>query len=146
MDNITKVLPEINFGDYFATMTPRNFPPTVIVTYPAYLYNLSSILNGTDSDVIEAYLVSRTALTLASNLGTETDGWKAARTLQEKLQGIKKGAVGDRSDTCIHAVENALGFAAGRYFVNETFGELGKEKGTKVIQGMEVTIQIVSRY
>ena len=55
--------------------------------------------------------------------------------MDETLKGIRKGAVGDRAEFCVGRVENALGFAAGRYFVNETFGGESREKGTKVITG-----------
>lgn len=65
-----------------------------------------------------------------------TEAWQAQRTLQETLTGIKKGAVGDRAEYCIGKVEESLGFAAGRYFVNETFTGESREKGTKVITGL----------
>ncbi|KAJ7359289.1 hypothetical protein DFH08DRAFT_686473, partial [Mycena albidolilacea] len=45
----------------------------------------------------------------------------------------KKGAVGDRVEYCARKVEQHLGFAAGRYFVNQTFGGDSREKGTKII-------------
>lgn len=133
ISNLTDALPQIHFPDYFSAFTPRAYPERVIVSYPTFIHSLSGILNDTSSDVIEAYLVIRAALTLAPNLGLNTEAWKAVRTLVETLQGIKKGAVGDRSEFCIGKVEAALGFAAGRYFVNETFGGKSKEKGTEVI-------------
>lgn len=105
------------------------------MTYPEYIRSLASILNDTDTDVLEAYLVSRAALSLAPRLGMSTESWKATRTLQEVLQGIKPGAIGDRAEYCVNSVDEALGFAAGRYFVNETFAGDSKEKGTKVITG-----------
>ncbi|OCH83524.1 zincin, partial [Obba rivulosa] len=40
---------------------------------------------------------------------------------------------GDRAEYCIARVEEAMGFAAGRYFVNETFPGESRAKGTKVI-------------
>jgi endothelin-converting enzyme len=131
--NLTAALPQINFKDYFSTFTPRTFPDRVIITYPSYVHSLSDILNETSGDVIEAYLVTRAALSLSSYLGMGTEAWKAQRTLVEALTGIKKGAVGDRAEYCVGQIEQALGFAAGRYFVNETFGGESKEKGTKVI-------------
>ena len=54
----------------------------------------------------------------------------------EALTGIKKGAVGDRAEYCVGQVEKRLGFAAGRFFVNETFGGESREKGTLVIKGL----------
>jgi endothelin-converting enzyme len=103
------------------------------MTSTTYSSSLSPILEETESDVIEAYLVTRAALALAPYLGATTEVWKANRELEETLQGIKKGQVPDRSNWCIQRVESSMGFAAGRYFVQKTFGGDSKEKATKVI-------------
>lgn len=129
----TKVLPQFHFSTYLSTFTPRSFPETVIVTDPGYITALSKILNDTPGEVIEAYLVTRAALSLSTFLGQETEPWLAVRSLEEELRGIKKGAVGDRAEFCISKVETTLGFAAGRYFVKETFAGDSKKIGTKVI-------------
>ena len=68
-------------------------------------------------------------------LGLETEAWQAVRSLEEVLNGIKKGAVGDRAEYCVGRVESALGFALGRYFVRETFGGESRKVATKVITG-----------
>ena len=133
--NLTSSLPQIQFSNYFASKNPRAYPERVIITYPAYVHSLSLLLEDTSNDVIESYLVIRSALTLAPNLGLNTEAYKAARSLQETLQGIKPGSVGDRSELCIGKVEGTLGFAAGRYFVNQTFSGNSKDKATKVIMG-----------
>lgn len=128
-------MPQIRFSDYFSTFTPRNFPDKVILTYPPYAESLSEILDDSPADVIETYLVAQTALSLSPYLGMDTEAWQAQRTLLETLSGIKKGAIGDRAEYCVGRVESTLGFATGRYFVNETFSGESKEKGTKVITG-----------
>ncbi|KAF8969921.1 hypothetical protein BDZ97DRAFT_1793392 [Flammula alnicola] len=133
LSNLTDTVTQIHFPTYFSTFTPRNYPDRVIMTYPAFVVSLANILDDTPSDVIEAYLVTRAALALSPFLGMNTEAWQAQRSLLEALSGIKKGAVGDRGEYCIGQVEDALGFAAGRYFVNETFGGDSREKGTKVI-------------
>jgi endothelin-converting enzyme len=129
-------LPQIHIPTYLSTFAPRNFPTQVIVTSPAFVTSLSSILSNTTDDALEAYLVSRAALALAPFLGYETSAWQAHRALVEKLQGIKKGQVPDRREWCIQRVEESMGFAAGRFFVQETFGGESRKKGTKVIEGM----------
>ena len=138
LSNLTDTLPHIDFAAYFAAFTPRNFPSVVIQTYPAYASSLSEILDETSENVLEAYLIVRSALTLAPHLGMRTEVWQAQRSLYELLTGIKKDVVGDRSEYCIEKVEESLGFAVGRYFVNETFAGDSKEKGTKIITSMEI--------
>ena len=118
---------------YFSTFTPRNFPTRVILTSTTYAESLSDILDTTEADVIEAYLTSRAALELAPYLGSETSVWRAQRSLTELLQGIPRGQVPDRSEWCAQRVESAMGFAAGRFFVQKTFGGDSKEVGTRVI-------------
>lgn len=130
-------LPQLHFPMYFSTFTPRAFPTRVIVTSKTYASSLSSILSSTSRDVIEAYLVTRAGLALAPYLGKDTEVWQAKRSLDEALQGIKKGQVPERSDWCVQRVEEALGFASGRFFVGETFGGDSRVKGTKVITGNE---------
>lgn len=85
--------------------------------------------------MIEGYLVIRAALKLSPYLGMATEAWQAQRSLLETLTGVKKGAVGDRAEYCVSQIENTLGLAVGRYFVNETFAGESKKRGTKVITG-----------
>jgi endothelin-converting enzyme len=135
VSNITSTIKQVDFPNYFASFTPRNAPVEVIVTYPDYVASLSDILDTTPHEAVEAYLVSQAALTLAPHLGVSTESWKIIRQLREVLQGIKPDAVGARSEFCINTVDQTLGFATGRYFVQETFGNASRETSMKVIQG-----------
>lgn len=143
--NISDSLPEFDFSTYFSTFAPRNFPETVIITSTTYLSDLSGILNDTSKDTLEAYFVTRAALQYSSYLSMDTEAWKATRSLEEVLNGIKKGAVGDRAEYCVARAESAMGFALGRYFVKEKFGGASREKATKVITGMSCVLCIVRR-
>lgn len=133
VQNLSQTIPQVDFETYFTAFAPRDYPHKIIVTSYDYAMKLGKILNDTPEEIIQAYLVTRAALELSPYLGLKTEAWKAQRTLVEVLQGIKKGAVGDRSDYCVEKVEEAMGFAAGRYFANETFGGDSKEKGEKII-------------
>jgi endothelin-converting enzyme len=131
--NLSESLPEVDFPTFFAAYTPRAFPSLVIQTYPAYASSLSAILKDTSSNVLEAYLIVRAGLTFAPYLSLQTEAWKAQRTLVENLSGIKPGSIQDRTDYCLNLVETELGFAAGRYFANITFGGDSRTKAEKVI-------------
>ncbi|RDX56605.1 Metalloprotease [Lentinus brumalis] len=131
--NVSDSLPGFDFATYFSAFAPRSFPATIILTSTTYLSDLSRILNDTDKATLEAYFVTRAGLELSPYLGLDTEAWKAVRSLQEVLSGIKKGAVGDRAEYCIARTESALGFALGRYFVREAFGGASRETATKVI-------------
>jgi endothelin-converting enzyme len=109
--NLTAGLPEFNFPNYLATFAPRAFPTRVIVTYPPYVASLSHILDSSESEVVEAYLIARVALSVSPLLGQETDVWKVVRELKEVLNGLKKGAVPDRAEYCAGQVSNTMGYA-----------------------------------
>lgn len=131
-----KELPEVEFNNYIATFAPRTFPATVIVTYPPYIHKLSTILSAASMETIEAYLVVRTALNLAPRLGTGTEVWKINRRLVEVLSGLKKGAVGDRAEWCVRAVDDALGYASGRFFVAKAFAGDSKRQAASLISSV----------
>ena len=135
ISKLTDTLTQIHFPTYFSKFNVHHEPKKVILNYPPYLESLSDILDETSSEIIEAYLIIQAALNLSPYLGMDTEAWNAQRSLVEALTGIKKGAVGDRAEYCVGQVEERLGFAAGRYFVNETFGGESREKGTMVIEG-----------
>jgi endothelin-converting enzyme len=108
--NLTAGLPEFNFPNYLATFAPRAFPTRVIVTYPPYVSSLSHILESAESEVVEAYLIARIALSVSPLLGQETDAWKVVRELNEILGGLKKGAVPDRAEYCAKQVSDTMGY------------------------------------
>lgn len=105
----------------------------MIETYPRYIHKLSKILATAKAETVEAYLITRTALTLASLLGPGTDAWKAHRELYEVLNGVKKGAVGDRAEYCVKAVDESLGFASGRFFVQREFAGNSRDQAFGLI-------------
>lgn len=103
------------------------------MTYPPYAESLAQILSNTTSEAIEAYLVTRIALTLSPYLGPATEAWKIVRELQERLAGLKKGAVPDRSEHCARQVSSTLGYTTGRFFVEEAFGGHSKDRAVHII-------------
>ncbi|KAG8995664.1 hypothetical protein FRB94_008889 [Tulasnella sp. JGI-2019a] len=140
-DEFADHVPEINFPSYLSTFAPRTFPEKVVVSYPPYLHSLSYIIRHTSAETMEAYFVSRAALSTAIYLSPQTEVWKARRELDELLQGLKKGAVDPRDDFCLAKVENSLGFAAGRFFVQETFGGESHRKAASVIDDIITTFK-----
>jgi endothelin-converting enzyme len=131
--NLTAGLQQINFPNYLATFAPRVYPNRVIVTYPPYVTDLSSLLDSTEGEVIEAYLVTRVALSLSPLLGQETSAWKIVRELREVLAGLKKGAVPDRAEYCAKVVSDVMGYATGRFFVQKAFGGESKTRAGELI-------------
>ena len=128
MSNLTKTIPHIHFRTYFSLSTPRAYPDRVTVTYPAYSVSLSWSDRGLprQSRRSGSFSIPR----------HDTETWQAQCSPVEPLTGVKKGAVGVRAEYCVGIVEDKLGFAVGRYFVNDTFRDQAREKGTKIITGI----------
>lgn len=136
VSKLTDYLPQVDFPTYLSAFTLHSYPDKVIVTHPPYLKSLAHILDDTDMEIVEAYLVFRTALALSPYLGESTDERRAQGALQDFLTGVNKKAVGDRSEYCVGKLEETFGFATGRYFVNETFTDDSRRIGEKVIKGI----------
>jgi endothelin-converting enzyme len=114
----------MDFPGFVSSFAPRNFPEKVIVTYPSYFENLEALIERTPAEVLQAYFVSQAALQLAPFLGLNTELWGTVSEFNQVLNGIKKGTPIDREKWCLARVQEGLGFMAGRFFVNEVFGEL----------------------
>ena len=67
--SLAHLFPSISFPNYFAAFTPRPaYPDPVVVTYPAYLGNLTKAIDSVEPETLEAYFVFRTAQTVSSRL------------------------------------------------------------------------------
>ena len=115
MSDFTLLFPNLNFSVYVSFFDVSPTPDKVVVAFPPYFRRLNSLLSNTSLEVLEAYFVTRIALTLADNLPRTSEIWIAVRNLGDALDGIESGTF-DRADWCVEKVNNALGFAAGRFF------------------------------
>ena len=117
---------------YISTFVLRHFPRTLNVVSTGYAASLSTILSETEDEVVEAYLVSRTALSLTPYLGSTSEVRKAQQAFEESLKGHVQ-RLSDRSGWCLQLVEDSMGFATGRFFAQQTFGSDSKERVTRMI-------------
>lgn len=53
--------------------------------------------------------------------------------MNEILAGLKKGAVPDRAEHCAKQVSNVMGYATGRFFVQQAFGGDSKDRASALI-------------
>ncbi|KAM0749064.1 zincin [Meredithblackwellia eburnea MCA 4105] len=131
---LQKLFPSISFPDYFASYTPRpDYPDPVIVTSPAYLQNLTTVLEGTDPEALEAYFVFRAAQTYGLLLGPKQTVRKEIEWLDNYLGGIAEGVRGARADTCLASLLENYGFLIGRYYVQQAFGGDSKDIAEGII-------------
>src|ERR1700761_3972896 len=108
ISDFSLLLPNLNFSVYASSFDVSPTPDKVVVAFPPYFRRLNSLLSNTSLEVLEAYFVTRIALTLANNLPRTSEVWIAVRTLEDALDGIESGTF-DRADWCVQKGDNALG-------------------------------------
>jgi len=126
-------MPLLHFPTYLAAFTPRTFPEYLIVTYPPYLHDLTTILQTTPASIVEAYLVARAGIALGPNLGPDTKVWKAVRKLRELTGGPKLGKRANREGWCLGQVQDGLGFIAGRFYAEKAFDESSRTSAEDIL-------------
>ena len=134
-DEVDKHLPIIDLRSYLSTFNVRQFPANITVTYPPYLKSVSKLVADTPDYVLSGYFATRLAFSYSSALGPKVATKEATKRLGDALKGIKKGTEENRQDTCLAAVDDVVGYIAGREYVREAFSAEAKEDGTKIING-----------
>ncbi|KAM0789178.1 hypothetical protein ACM66B_000026 [Microbotryomycetes sp. NB124-2] len=131
---LSDLFPLVSFADYFASFTPRPYyPDPVVVTDPAYLGNLTKIVEATEPDVLEAYFVFRTAQALGPMLGPKQTVRKEVDWLSNYLGGIAEGTKKPRRDICVQSMLDNFGFLIGRYYVQQAFAGDSKAYAEDII-------------
>jgi endothelin-converting enzyme len=132
-DKVDKHLPIIDVRSYLSSFGTRHFPENITVTYPPYLKSVSRLVADTPDYVLSGYFATRLAFAYSGALGPKVGVKQATKRLGDTLKGIKKGTEENRQDTCLAAVDDIVGFIAGREYVREAFSAEAKEDGTNII-------------
>lgn len=135
-EKVDKHLPIIDLRSYLSTFNSQHYPVNITVTYPPYLKAVSRLVEDTPDYVLSGYFATRLAFTYSGALGPKVGVRQATKRLGDVLKGVKKGTEENRQDTCLAAVDNIVGFIAGREYVREAFSAAAKADGTKIINCM----------
>jgi len=134
-EKVDKHLPIIDLPSYLSSFSIRQFPENITVTYPPYLKSVSNLVADTPDYVLSGYFATRLAFAYSSALGPKVGIKQATKRLSDTLKGVKQGTEENRQDTCLAAVDDVVGYIAGREYVREAFSAEAKEDGTKIING-----------
>jgi predicted metalloendopeptidase len=126
------VFSSINWPTYFSALTVRT-PENIIVTSPKFLTALDSLISRTRSNVLEAYFVWTALRQLGTALGPNVKLRGPAERLERYSKGVEPDAKEDRETTCLGDLNAALGFMAGRYFVQQAFQGDSKKRVEEII-------------
>ncbi|RCH79708.1 hypothetical protein CU098_000718, partial [Rhizopus stolonifer] len=138
LSELAKIAPNVDWGLYVSHLLPPNapHPGKVVVTSPAYISNVSSLLLEKESArTLQAYFSWRAIFGYSEALGEEIRA--PIRRLTSRLIGTNPKSIKPRWDTCLDEVNNALGFMAGRYYVIDKFGGKAKERADEFVNSIK---------
>jgi endothelin-converting enzyme len=133
---VQKALPFIDLGAYLSAMAPRKYPSKIVVSHPPYLKKITKLVRDVPDHVLSAYFVSKLALAYGPALGPKTEVRKQVMHLNNVLSGVKPGTEENRENNCLNAVDNLVGFIAGREFVQAAFSPEAKADGEHIINSI----------
>ncbi|MCJ8740172.1 hypothetical protein PDJAM_G00055850 [Pangasius djambal] len=119
--------PAVDWLDYLTSaLSPLELNETepVVVYAKEYLQQVSDLINKTDRNLLNNYMIWNLVQKGASSLDQRFEN--AQDKLLESLYGTKKSCT-PRWQTCIGNTDDTLGFALGALFVKATFDKHSKE-------------------
>lgn len=122
----------ISWPAYFSALTVRT-PERVILSSPKFVTALDALISRTKTEVLEAYLVWTAIRDLGTALGPNVKLRAPAERLERYSKGVDPDAQEDRNTVCLNELNAALGFMAGRYFVQEAFKGDSKKRVEEII-------------
>ncbi|WP_031426710.1 M13 family metallopeptidase [Flavimarina sp. Hel_I_48] len=134
VDELQKMVPAINWKSYISDLGITKNVDTLIVTEPAYMKELQKILKNTSIEDLKTLTRWSTFNNAASYLTTEleTANWDF---YEKTLNGVQKQKPAD--ERALATVDNAVGEAVGKLYVDEKFPAEAKGKAEKMIANIK---------
>ncbi|KAI9222862.1 hypothetical protein BC828DRAFT_364778 [Blastocladiella britannica] len=130
----------IAWGPFLRDQATRNGAPasavgsTIVAVTVEYLEKVDAIVQATPAAVVRAYVAYKVAAAYSSAVDQATQAkWDDFR---QTVYGLAPGTHPPREDTCLAAVDRAMGFATGRWFVSQRFPGTSREEARAVIKGI----------
>jgi endothelin-converting enzyme len=136
LQSYSKVVP---WKSLFEKLMKRNnvqlpLPEIIVVITPSYFEKLDSILQATSPDVINYYVLWHAILEHMDLVDKKTQ--TALEEFRSVVFGMTPGARPPRDDTCLRVVDNAVGFAAGRWYIATQFSGSARNDAKQMIEGV----------
>ena len=108
----------------------------VLVSEVAYLVNVSDILHTFDVRVVQNYLIWRFMMNRASSMP------RKVRSTREQFDRVFKGTTAEptRSTTCSNYVNDNMGFAVSRLYVQKYFDDNARNQSRDIIANIRVSM------
>ncbi|KAK0546577.1 hypothetical protein OC846_001132 [Tilletia horrida] len=132
------LLTSVDVAAYFSALSVRT-PTSIIVANVPYLRRVNSLLSRTRDEVLEGYIVWTLLRTYGRGLGPSATLRQPFNRLDKRIKGIDDDAKENRVGTCLDEINEALGYSAGRYFVERTFSVRAKERAEEIIEALRTS-------
>lgn len=108
LEEVDALVPQLSILSIISDLAPQNYSPgQIIVGSPDYLKTLSTELQNTSVETLQAYFVWKTVQAYAYEV--EDDALKPLLRFNNQLQGKDPDAKEERWRTCVSVVDNGLG-------------------------------------
>ncbi|KXH49781.1 peptidase family M13 [Colletotrichum simmondsii] len=132
IDEASALAPEIELTALIHDLVPEGFVvERIIVMSPKYMTELSTILSGTDKEVIQNYFIWKAVQSLSSYV--DADALKPYKRFKNELAGKDPESAPERWRTCVGHVDDGLGWILSRFFVEKAFSAEAKKFGDTII-------------
>lgn len=136
LEETRALLPQLSIQYLIASLAPSAYnPEKLIIGSPHYLKTLSSVLQETSAETLQAYFVWKTVQSYASQV--EDDALKPLKRFSNELQGKEPDATEERWRTCIKSVDGGLGWILSKFFVEKAFSQDAKEFGDRIVSDIK---------
>lgn len=131
--NLSALAPQIVWDAYFHALSPVT-PHKVVVMSPAYIRSLGELLVATPVETVHAYMYWTVVREASLFLGPNVPLGRPARRIEALVSGVDADAPEDRTGMCLEALDDALGFMAGRFFVQSELSRESIEQVTDMVE------------
>ncbi|KAK9468482.1 hypothetical protein V1512DRAFT_259596 [Lipomyces arxii] len=126
----------LDFNHIIKTMTKStSLPSQIIVSYPQYLTDLTTVLSTTSRETLQTYFLWKAIEVLATHLSD--DAAQPVTEFRNRLRGIDPSVRSQRWQTCVREVDSLTGWILGRYYTEVAFSPVAKQIGEDIIYGIK---------
>lgn len=136
LDDTEALLPQLSIRYLISSLAPSGYSPSkLIVGSPSYLQTVSTLLEETSRETLQAYFVWKTVQAYA--YAVEDDALKPLKRFDNELQGKDPDASEERWRTCIKFVDHGLGWILSKFYVEKAFSAEAKDFGDRIVSDIK---------